>query len=120
MSYEAVVAEAARAAAQQLIPQYGPRVTAEVEAALYAPGEPGPPQQYFDPVAIGALILAVAQFAYQVYSDRKKKGEKPTRDTVARAVRVEWRKETDLSAGAEKVIEIVSAEIVQRGDDGDG
>jgi hypothetical protein len=116
VSYEPVVAEAARAAARQLAARYGPRVEAEVEATLYAEEE-GPPPQFVDPVAVGGLIVAIATLAYQIYSDHKKQGEKPTRDAIERRVRVERRREVDLTAAEEKIIEIVSAEIVQRGDE---
>lgn len=65
------VAEAARAAARQLVPQYGDRVEAEVEAAIYGIDAAKPPSQFFDPVAIGGLIVAVATLAWQVYNDIK-------------------------------------------------
>jgi hypothetical protein len=116
VSYDPVVAEAAQAAAKQLVPQYGARVEAEVEAALYGPGEAQPPSQYIDPVSLGILIVAVATLAYQIYSDRKKEGKNPTKDALATGVRVERRREVDLTATELKIIEIVSAEIVQRGD----
>jgi hypothetical protein len=112
-----VVAAAARAAARELAPQYGARVEADVEAALYSAGKSEPPPQFFDPIALGGLIVAIATLAYQVYSDRKKDGHKPSKDTVARAVRVERRKYSDLTAAEEKIIEIVSAEIITFGDD---
>jgi hypothetical protein len=66
---------------------------------------------------IGSLIVAAAQFAYQIYSEHKKNGEKASKESLARTIRVEWRKETDLTTGAEKVIEIVTAEIVERSDE---
>jgi hypothetical protein len=111
-----VVTAAARAAARELAPQYGARVEADVEAALYSAGKSEPPPQFFDPIALGGLIVAIATLAYQVYSDRKKDGHKPSKDTVARAVRVERRKYSDLTAAEEKIIEIVSAEIITSGD----
>ena len=116
MSYDSVVEKAARAAARQLVPQYGAQVEAEVETALYGAGKEEPPSQFFDPVAVGGLIVAIAQLAYQVYSDIKSRGGKPTQDTVARRTRVEYRKETDLTIGAEKIIEIVSTEVIEYGD----
>jgi hypothetical protein len=110
------VAAAARAAARELAPQYGPRLEAEVEAALHGAGEAGPPQRY-DPVAIGALIVAIAQLAYQIYSDRRDRGEKPSPDTLSRTVRVEYRREHELTASGEKIIETISKEITTRGGD---
>ena len=114
MSYEPVVAEAARAAAKQLVPQYGARVEAEVEAALYSAGDERPPDQFIDPIAVSSLIVAIATFIYPIYSDWKKRGEKPTRDTLARKGRVEWRREHELTADGERIIEIVSAEYIER------
>jgi hypothetical protein len=111
------IAAAARAAARELAPQYGARLEADVEAALYSAGESRPPSQFFDPVALGSLIVAAAALAYQVYRDRKKDGEKPSKETVARAVRIERRRYSDLTAAEEKVIEIVSAEVVTLEDD---
>jgi len=51
---------------------------------------------------------------YPIYSDHKKKGEKPAKDALARKARVEWRRERELTADGEKIIEIVSAEIIER------
>jgi hypothetical protein len=114
-----IVAAAARAAAKRLAPDYGPQVEAQVEAALYDAGEARPPSQYFDPVAVGGLIVAVAALAWQVYNDLRNRGETPAQETVARKTRVEYRKETDLTPGAEKVIEIVTREITVYGDRGE-
>jgi hypothetical protein len=111
-----VAAIAARAAARKLAPQYGARLEADVEAALRSAGEPGPPPQFSDPVALGALIVAIAQLAYQIYSDRKGRGEKPSTDTLSRTVRVEYRREHELTANGEKIIEAISKEITTRGD----
>jgi hypothetical protein len=75
----AVVA-VARAAAEEIAPRHGSRLTAAVEAAIHADGghqEQEPTGQYTDPVALGALIVAIAQFGYQVYTDRKGKGQQP-------------------------------------------
>lgn len=115
MSDDAVGA-VARATAKELAPQYGPRLQAEVEAALYSTGASGPPSQYFDPVAVGSLIVSIAALAWQVYNDRKKQGEKPTKTTMASVLRVERRKHADLTATEETVIEIVSAEITKLSD----
>lgn len=115
------VAGVARAAAAELTPRYGPRLAADVEAAIHADGgpqtgEPTAPDQYFDPIALGAFIVALAQFGYQVYSDHKKKGQQPTREVIARALRIERRKHSDLSGKEAEVIDIMSAKIIERGD----
>jgi hypothetical protein len=115
-----VAAEAARAASAELGPQYGPRLEAEVETAIYAngadpAGERKAPDQYFDPVALGALIVSIAQFGYQVYKDQKKKGHRSTRDDIAQAIRIQRRKRTDLTGEEIELIEIVSAKIIECG-----
>lgn len=93
---------------------------AEAEAAIHAGGEQqagerSAPDQYFDPVALGALIVAIAQFGYQIYTDRKNKGQHPTREAIAQAIRIERRKHGDLTGEQAEVIDIVSAKIVERG-----
>jgi len=111
-----MAARAARATAKELAPQYGQRLEAGVEAALYSTGESKPPSQYFDPVAVGSLIVSIATLAWQIYSDRKKQGEKPTKDTMARVLRLERSKSIDLTAAEENIIEMVSAEIIKLSD----
>lgn len=113
-------AAAARAAAGALAPRYGPRLVADVEAAIYAGDEPqGPPApaQYLDPVAIGAVIVSVAQFGYQIYCDRKKDGRQPTREEIARGIRIERRRHSDLPGEEIEIINIVSAKIIEHGDE---
>jgi hypothetical protein len=83
-------AEAALAAAEGLVPRYGPRLTADVGARIYADGGPAGqtvPDQYVDPIALGAVIVAIAQSGYQVYTDRKKNGQQPAREEIAQAIR---------------------------------
>jgi hypothetical protein len=119
VSYEPVVAEAARAAARQFVAQYGVRVEAEVEAALHSEGEGEAklPGQYADPIAVASLIVAIATFLYPIYSDWKKQhGGKPAKDDLARKGRVEWRREHELTKDGEKIIEILSAEYTESGD----
>ncbi len=116
------VAEVARAVAGQLAPRYGPRLTAYVEAAIHADDghqgqEEKAPGQFVDPISLGALIVALAQFGYQVYTDHKKKGQQPTRETIAQATRIERRKHSDLTGEETEVIDIISAKIIERGDD---
>ena len=116
------VAGVARAAAGELAPRYGPRLTAYVEAAIHAdeghqdPGQKAP-GQYVDPIALGALIVAIAQFGYQVYTDHKKKGQQPTREQIAQAMRIERPKHSDLTGEETEVIDIISAKIIEHGGD---
>jgi hypothetical protein len=114
-------AAAARAVAEELVPRYGPRLVADVEARIHAGDaqqaeQSTKPDQYVDPVALGALIVAVAQLGYQIYSDHKKKGQRPTCEMIARAIRIERRKHSDLTGDEAEVIDIVSAKIIENGD----
>ena len=63
-------------------------LTADVDAALYARGTIEAPSRFFDPVALGGLIVSVATLAWQIYSDRKKQSQKPTQEVLARVVRM--------------------------------
>jgi hypothetical protein len=51
------ISAAARATAQRLVPEHGPRLSADVEAALRARGTDQRPGQYVDPVSLGSLIV---------------------------------------------------------------
>ena len=105
-----VVAAVARATAAELAPQYGSRLRVEVENALEGNG--GHPGQYLDPLALGALIVAITQFGYQVYSDRAKSGSRPTRETLTQALRIERR---DPTGAEQEIIEVVSTKIIESG-----
>jgi hypothetical protein len=114
-----VAASVAVAAARQLAAQFGlPRLPLDVEAAIRSRGAMEQPEQFIDPVVLGSLIVSIASLAWQVYSDKKKEGSKPTRDTLTRIVRVRRRESGDLTGAEEKIIEVVAAEIIKAvGDD---
>ena len=117
-----VVVEVARAVAAELAPRYGgPRLIAEVEAALHAgdgqrAGQPKARDQFVDPISISLLIVAIAQFGYQAYSDRKKKGQQPTPEDVARDTRIERGRHADLTSEETGIIDNISGKIVEKGD----
>jgi hypothetical protein len=116
------VADAARAAAEELAPQLGrPQLAMDVEAALYARGDGGQqrPAQYVDPVALGGLIVAVATLAWQVYRDLRKDGTRPGHDTLTRIVRFRRREISDVDGTEQKVIEVIAAEIIRADHDGE-
>lgn len=114
-------AVAARAAAEALAPRYGPRLAANVEAAIHAgdgqPQGPPTPAQYLDPVALGALIVSIAQLGYQIYCDRKKGRQQPTQEEIARVIRIERRRHSDLHGEEFEIINIVSAKIIEHEDE---
>jgi hypothetical protein len=102
----------ARAAAERLTPEYGPRLKPQVEAALYARGTERGPDQYIDPVALGSLIVSIATLAWTIYKDLRKKTPDPAPDAAARTLRVQLRQHTDGSPDSDKITEVVVAEIV--------
>jgi hypothetical protein len=104
----------ARSAANRLSAQHGPRLITEVEAALQARGSTAQPDQYFDPVSLGALIVSIASLTWTVYTDLRKKTPSPRPDVVARTVRVRLRNgdELDLTAH-DLVIEITVDETLR-------
>lgn len=108
------VSVAARAAASHLAAQYGPGLTAEVEAALHTRGTRHRPEQYFDPVSLGSLIVSIASLAWTIYTGLKAKTANPAPEVLTRAVRVELRTRSENSTGAEdKITEVVVTEIIR-------
>ncbi|CAM5424108.1 hypothetical protein [Streptomyces griseomycini] len=78
----------ARAAAQRLTTPHSPHLASDVEAALHARQSTTRPEQYLDPISLGALIVSVASLAWTVYSDLKKQTSAPHRDVITRHVRI--------------------------------
>ena len=111
------IGTAARAAAQRLETEARPGLVAEVEAALAARDSKSPPSQYVDPVSLAGLIVAVASFAWTVYTDLRKRTAEPAPEVVARAVRVRLRDSGHTAP--EEVVEVVVTETVQAGADQD-
>jgi hypothetical protein len=103
----------ARAAAQRLAPEHGPRLIADVEAAFYARGTSAPPTQYADPTDLSILIVAIATLAWTVYRDLRTKTDKPSTEVVTRSVQVQLRETytTDL-AKHEQAVTITIEETV--------
>ena len=115
------VERTARAAAERLSADYGPRLVPDVEAAVYNAGWQQRPEQYLDPISLAALLLAAAQFGWQVYQDHKKETAKPSREVLERRIRVELPERTDISADdRDRIIAVVTEEIIKQADEGDG
>ena len=83
------VAAVARATATHLAARHGPALVADVESALHARGSEHQPEQYFDPVSLGSLIVSIAGLAWSIYTGLKQKTPNPPPDVLSRAVRVE-------------------------------
>lgn len=108
------VAAAARATAIKLATQYGSGLTADVEAALHARGTEHRPEQYFDPVSLGSLIVSIATLAWTIYTGLKTKTARPTPEALARAVRVELRTRGDHDSGhTDNVTDVVVTEVIR-------
>src|SRR4051794_22287828 len=82
------VARGARGAAQRLAPGAGGGLTADVEAALHNRTS-AHPEQYLDPISLGALIVAVADLAWTIYTDLKAKTPQPSPQVIERRIRIE-------------------------------
>ena len=108
------VADGSRAAALRLQDELGPGVLTDVEAALHS-SQPGRvrPDQYVDPISLGALIVSAATLAWNVYTDLKKKTPAPAADTIARTVRVELETgDVGTPEERDRIIEVVVSETV--------
>lgn len=108
------VAAVARAAAGHLATQYGSGLAAEVESALYARRTEQRPEQYFDPVSLGSLIVSIASLAWTIYNSLKKQTPNPAPEVVIQEVRIELQtRGDDASASQDKITDVVVAEISQ-------
>lgn len=109
------VQQAARAAAERLAPTFGPRLQADVEAALYTRGAPStPPGQFIDPIEVGGLIVAIADLAWSVHTDRKSSDKTPaSQDEMTRTIRTTMTETRVLDDVTRQVIEITVEETMR-------
>jgi hypothetical protein len=71
-------------------------------------------------VSLGSLVVSVATLAWTVYTDLRSKTQSPSRDVLARTVRVRLeRADTVDAATRDHVIDIVVDETVQTGQNPD-
>ncbi|TGD98387.1 hypothetical protein [Methylobacterium nonmethylotrophicum] len=99
----------ARRAAARLAPDLGPALPALVEARLQG----GAPPARYDAataIALAALVLNAAKFAWDIHRDRRKDGAPPTPDSVARQLRLSLRIEGVTEAQRDRVIAVVVEE----------
>jgi uncharacterized membrane protein YebE (DUF533 family) len=119
------MAIAARAAAAELVGELGqPTLEVDVEVALYALARNADadarPSRFGDPVAIAGLILALTQFAYQVYTDQKKKrARKPSHESVAREIRIKQWENGEVPKTQQRILDVVISEVIKAADDED-
>lgn len=111
------VAAAAQATAFNLAAEYGPGVEAEVESALRARQSQQQPEQYFDPISLGGLIVSIASLAWATYASLRSQTPHPAPDVVARNVRIQLKAhDAEAPASQGKLTEIVVAEIIRAAD----
>ena len=107
--------EIARRAAQRLSGDLDHNLPATVEAQLQAGGRA--PERY-EPatvIALAALVLNVAKFAWDVYRDRKKDAAvAPSAEAIARTIRIDLKADEGISVEQrEKVISVVVDELIK-------
>jgi hypothetical protein len=107
--------ESARRAAQRLSADLDQNLPAAVEAQLQAGGNV--PERY-EPatlIALAALVLNVAKFAWDIYRDRKKDtGRAPSADALARTIRLELTADEGVSIEQrDKIIGVVVDELLK-------
>jgi hypothetical protein len=106
----------ARRAAQRLSGDLSQNLPAAVEAELRAGGKA--PERY-EPVttviALAALLLNAAKFAWDIYRDRKKDAkEAPSAYTIARTLRLELKYYEGVSIEQrDKIINVVVEEVLK-------
>jgi hypothetical protein len=106
----------ARRAAQRLGGDLDRNLPTAVEAQLQAGGKV--PQRY-EPattIALAALILSAAKFAWDIYRDLKKDSKAaPATEVIARRMRLELNIDDEIDADRrDKVIEVVVDELVKQ------
>jgi hypothetical protein len=83
------VAKIARGVATRLTGELDANLRSDVESALRTRQRAEPPDTYFDPVALGALIVSVAQLAWSIYIQQKQQTPAPSAASVTQTVRIE-------------------------------
>jgi hypothetical protein len=108
-------ADAARTAAAVLAPDLGPNLPAEVEATLAIRDTQQRPDQFFDPVSLASLIVAIATLAWTIYNDQRKHTPEPSPNSIARQVRITLRdQDTALPTDVDRITEVVVIEITRQ------
>ena len=112
------ISAAARAAAECLVIDYGPRLAGEVEAALHAPG-PDHRREQYDPVSVASLIVSAASLAWAIYISLKKNTPDPSPKYVVHSVSLRLKDRVDMDidpVSRDRVIEVVVTEVIRASD----
>ncbi|MGA5450318.1 hypothetical protein ACPCVO_27165 [Streptomyces umbrinus] len=115
----------ARAAAKRLITPHAPALTTDVEVALHTRDTTTRPDQYIDPISLGALIVSIASLTWTIYNDLRKSNPTPPPEAVTRRVRVQLDRLDTPEAGIspaerERCIDITIEETLNSAQNGDG
>jgi len=103
-----VVGEVSRATAQRLVGELGPELALHVEAALDRRRGGSPPQQFFDPVSLGGVVVSAATLAWTIVNDRKSRAAGVKRELVTRRVRVELKTDEGVTVEQrDRIIDVV-------------
>jgi hypothetical protein len=113
-------AAAARAAAVILAPDLGPDLPAQVEAALLRDRSEQRPTHYDPLVIIGlgtgaaSLIVSIAQLAWAIYSDQRKRPPERSSDSIGLEIRMTLREQAAaLPPGSERITDVIVTEIIR-------
>ncbi|MEV6112390.1 hypothetical protein AB0L59_07640 [Streptomyces sp. NPDC052109] len=115
----------ARAAARRLDTPHTSTLAADVEVALNTQEAGRRPDQYFDPISLGAFIVSIATLAWTIYNDLRKDGVAPQREVITRRIRVQFNRDDSQlaalsSAEHDRYIDITVEETLNAADPNHG
>ena len=108
--------DVARRAALRLGDELDRQLPAMVEAQLQGGGEPPERYEPATAIALAALILSAAKFAWDIYRDLMKDSKTlPTAEVIARRTRLELNKIQEVeSSHLDRVITVVVDEVMRQ------
>lgn len=114
MSAHDLTEKCARTAALRLREELGERLLIDVEAALHIRGAVERPTQYLDPISLGSLIVSVASLGWTIFADLRKRTTRPSKEIIARRIRVELSPADETShAQRDRIIDVVVDAIME-------
>ena len=107
------VGHISRAAARRLEPEYGLQLSANVESALYAQGSSRKADTFFDPVALGSLIVSIASLGWTIYNSLRAREPRISSQAAKRELHVQLKQQVDETPNNERIIEVIVTEITR-------
>jgi hypothetical protein len=108
------IEQCARAAAQRLTSEFGPRGDRRRRSGATYEGAFPRPERYFDPVSLGGLTVSIATLAWTIYKDIRKTAPRPSHEVLARRIRVQLSDADELDpAKRDRIIDVVVEEALQ-------